>query len=338
MRRVFTRKNKNANANLPNLGKAYEELNRLPRNVPTGNLLGLNQPLTPAANRAIPQNLQNLFEQVGPFTAGVFLDNDPDHRASVQNACRAGITIIPVPETRFMRPSVRIASPSYVAFVEKLSEEGKAAAKVISRLCLIHGGSEALDNASGIQEQQVIRLKEWVDTESARNRSHLVAIFDFDRTLSMIEGGYFLADSMYAMKKLIVELAGKQEQLELYIPGLTVKGYAEYLAAGHERMAMLQDMFDYLYDHNVKVILLTNNGNCPKARNLFREIMMVYTRGRHVEIVCGVDFGGNKGAAVLGRNTNTGNLKSLRDMCIRRGGYRKSKRAIQKKRRTTRRR
>jgi hypothetical protein len=141
-----------------------------------------------------------------------------------------------------------------------------------------------------------------------------------------MEGGYFLGNSIYEMKKIIVEQVGKKEDLELYVPGFTAEGFAEYLAGGTERLAMLQDMFDYLYGHNVRVILLTNNTGCPRARNLFRELMLVYTKNRPVEVICGVEFGGDKGRAVLGKETNSGDLKSLRQMCsTRRGGRQKQK-------------
>jgi hypothetical protein len=110
-----------------------------------------------------------------------------------------------------------------------------------------------------------------------------------------------------------------------YIPDFTAEGYANYLAGGTERMKMLQDMFDYLYENNVKVIVLTNNGNCTPYKNLFREITMVYTKGRPVEVICGMEFGGDKGKAVRGKETNTGNIKALRDMCVVQGGKRKSR-------------
>jgi hypothetical protein len=329
--------NSQSKNNLPKVGRAYEELNR--KNVPTGNLLGLNAPRGKEGQTNAAVNLEGLFDAMGPFTAGIFLDNDPKHRASVEAACGHAMTVIPVPESRYGAPSVPIASPTYVRFLEKMSPEGNNAAKVISRMCLITGGGlEALDNESGIRPSQVTQIKEWIETHSATPGARLVAVFDFDRTISVIEGGYFLENSLYDMKKLIVEQLGKREQLDTFIPGLTAAGYAEYLAGGHERMTMLQEMFDSLYEKNVKVLLLTNNGGCVRARNLFRELMMVYTRNRPVDIICGIEFGYNKGDAVKGRPTNTGTVKSLREMCIRRGGSRKKTRKAAKKQKKTRRR
>lgn len=319
---------------LANLGNVYAELNK--PFVPQGNLLGLNRAYPTRGNLQVSPNLAGLFDDLGPFTAGIFLDNDREHRASVQNACRHAMTVVEVPETRYFRGTLSVTSTDYAKFVEKMSPTGKDAANVLARLCKVAGNStELYDAQSGIRNAQVAQIRQWVDTEAAKPNSRLVAIFDFDRTLSVMEGGFFLGNSIYEMKKILVERVGKQQEMDSVVPAFTAEGFAEYLAGGTERMTMLQDMFTYLYDHNVRVILLTNNGGCPRARNLFRELMMVYTRGRPFEIICGVDYAGNKGVAIMGKNTNTGNLKSLRQMCtVRAGGVRKKTKKSNRNRKT----
>lgn len=353
---MLSRKNnKNKNRNLPNLGKAYEELNTLPPNVPTGNLLGLNSPQGPAAVANVPANLTGLFNGVQPFEVGIFLDNDMNHRRSVRSACGMSIISPEVPESFGRAPSVLVQSPVYVRLIEQLSEEGKKSARLLSRLCLLlGGGKESYDTVSGINPTVVNEIRNWVDANEGRRR---VAVFDFDRTLSVMEGGFFLAESIQGMRKRLFELETTQEgptgeplvifngkpidpalALRPHLFDFTAEGFANYLAGGTERMAMLQEMFDYLYAKNVKVIVLTNNTGCPYARNLFREITQVYTRGRPVEVICGVEFGGVKGNAIRGRPTDTGNLKALRQMCLPRyGGKRKLRRHATKKRATRRR-
>lgn len=326
--------------NLPTLGRAYEELNRSkPRNVPEANLLGLNEPQAAEERRNVSRNLEGLFNAVSPFTKGIFLDNDIRHRLSVQMSCGHNMTVIAVPESASGKPAVPVASEEYVTFVEKMSSEGKDATKVLARMCLLAGnGVEALDTESGIGPEQVRQVREWVEANSVGPGHRLVAVFDFDRTLSIIEGGFFLGNSLYEMKTLIAHHFPKQHNIDTFLPGLTINGFAEYLAGGEERMAMLQAMFDDLYGHNVKVIVLTNNGGCMRARNLFRELTMVYTRGRPVEVICGVEFGYDKGLAVKGQPTDIGNVKALRDMCLSVGGYRRQTRKQKKKARKTRRR
>jgi hypothetical protein len=350
---MFSRKQKK-NTTLPRLGKAYEELNTLPPNVPTGNLLGLNNgpgvAAVPNSQARSSANLEGLFNAAQPFEVGIFLDNDETHRRSVKTSCGVTMTTPTVPETYGRIPGILIQSATYVALLERMSEEGKKAARLLSRLCLLlGGGKENYDSFSGIQPRIVNQIKEWVDTHEGKRR---VAIFDFDRTLSVMEGGYFLENSIQRMRKRLFELETTQQgrngkQIVLFNgspidPALAVRphlfdftaeGFANYLAGGTERMTMLQEMFDYLYDHDVKIILLTNNTGCPFARELFREITEIYTRGRPIEVICGVEFGGVKGTAVRGRPTDTGNLKSLRDMCLRTyGGKRKTKRHPKKRR------
>ena len=382
----------NKNKNLPNLGKAYEELNKVRNNrryntqgnnleqrvgnvynnverglnVPKGNLLGLNEPSSVVPPPPIPNrpNLEGLYALAEPFEAGIFLDNDRKYRTQVNTACPGRFTTPAVPETPYFVPNVDVNSATYVDFISKLSEKGKQAANLLTRLCIILGGKkEVLDVISGINPNVVGEIKQWVDAHAGQR---LVAVFDFDRTLSVMEGGFFLEKSIEAMKKRLFELEeyiklgnnntgqpqykinflmptaqgivrvplDKDVTIRPHIPGFTKEGFANYLAGGTARMNMLQDMFSYLYDHDVKVIVLTNNTACPATRNLFREITEVYTGGRPVEIVCGEDYGRQKGTAIQGRSTDTGVLKSLRRMCVPAGGRRKTRRHI--KRRQTR--
>ena len=197
--------------------------------------------------------------------------------------------------------------------------------------------------AQFMRDDTVEEIVEWVEEnekDKSKNTSasgagaaaslakpRLVAIFDFDRTISMMEGGFFLANSVQEIKKSIYELIlpeeiqeqvpGIADKIKSLVPGLTVEGFAEYLAGGETRVTMLQEIFDYLYEHNVKIILLTNNTACSDVRGFFQEIMMVYTKGRPVEIICGMEFEYDKGRAVLGTNTTTGDLKSLSEMCVK---------------------
>lgn len=352
--------NQKKNKNLPNLGKAYEEINTVYRNVPTGNLLGLNQPAVEAEAEAeappSSSNLEGLFNAVGSYQAGIFLDNDEGHRSRVRDMCLGRFRVPMVNETHGFRGGVPVNSPQYLNLLLSLSEQGKEAAKLLSRLCLsLGGGIEAYDTRSGLNQETVQEIVNWVNENQGKG---LVAVFDFDRTLSVMEGGFFLGDSIQEMKKTLFEaetvtklangtqvsyLGGKKIpqdfSLRPHIPGFTVEGFANYLAGGTERMTMLQGMFDHLYQNNVKVFLLTNNTRCPQAKNLFREITMIYTRGRPVDVICGAEFGGDKGRAIVGKNTNTGNLKALRGLCLAQGGgKRKSRKQKKSKSKQTRRR
>jgi hypothetical protein len=127
-----------------------------------------------------------------------------------------------------------------------------------------------------------------------------------------------------------------RQDLHSRVPKLTIEGFAEYLAGGIDRFLMLQNMFDYLYEHNVDCFILTNNTACVRARGLFEKLGKVFTKGRPIHILCGMEYYGNKGDAVRGRNTNTGPFKALRMMCTTQGGrrYKKTRRSIKKSKNT----
>ena len=342
----------NTNKNLLTFGKTQEE----------NNLLGLNQPQQQAK---VNTNLRGIFQSIGPFTAGIFLDNDGGHRKSVEDACLGKITV-PIVKDTYNFKKVPLNDTDYVKMLHQLSPKGIESAKLMFYLRNVYSkGREAYDVNSGIQDDTVEEIVEWVEenekdksknisgagagTSAALAKPHLVAIFDFDRTISMMEGGFFMGNSVQEIKKNIYELIlpeeiqeqvpGIVDKIKSLVPGLTVEGFAEYLAGGETRVTMLQEMFDYLYEHNVKIILLTNNTACSDVRGFFQEMMMVYTKGRPIDIICGMEFEYDKGRAIFGTNTTTGNLKSLSEMCMKSkksGGKRtkKMRKQIRKRKQT----
>ena len=318
-------KNKNTKNTPPTLGKAEEE-----------SLLGLNQQKEAVVNT----NLR-------PFTAGIFLDNDIWNRESVINACKGKMRVPFINET-YKFKGVRFDDEDYAEMLQQLSDNGAAAANLMIQLRSFYSnGTEAYDRISGINETTKEKIFKWVEENEkvksvnvsgavgagagaavgAITKPNLVAIFDFDRTITVMEGGYFWGNSVEAIKEHINGLVlhdeglksdpGLVDDIKKFVPGLTVEGFAEYLAGGELRMTMLQEMFDHLYRHNVTIVVLTNNEVCSERRGFFQEMMMVYTRGRPVEIICGMDFRYNKGRAILGTTKSTGILKSLRDMCMK---------------------
>jgi hypothetical protein len=255
---------------------------------------------------------------VAPFYAGIFLDNDVKHRNDVSGACFGKITapIVPEgpvvigPDGKKQPPTVHVESKEYGEFIEKLSPEtDTSAAAVFSQLRILYSsGYETYDSISGINDKIITEIKDWVNKEEHKGKK-LVAIFDFDRTLTVMEGGFFNRNSVADLRDFFAENFLKSFPiLKKPLSNLTPATFAEYLAGGGERLAMLQEMFDFLYDNKVSIVLLTNNSACPNARNLFQELTQVYTKGRPVEILCGAEFEYKKGRAVQ-------EAKSLSEMC-----------------------
>jgi hypothetical protein len=306
-----------------------------------------------------------------PYAAGIFFDNDKSHRVAVLTGCNRFtapvVTETPSWSSFGMLIDTREGSP-YTTFLESLSPKAKDAALVVQKFILREGGKkENYDAQSGIQVDQIQELETWLETHKNK---HLAAVFDFDRTLSVMEGGYFHGNSLdewraaysqleqeqldkdgnpilvngkplYTYLHRYYDKAGRLQSMRIPIPQgqevnpllakFTLEGYLEYLVGGPERLTMLQEMFDMLYAENVDCFILTNNTACPTARGMFQAFGELLTRGRPITVICGMEFGGRKDFAMRGKASNTGSLAHLRRLCITKGGRRKAQKKKTKK-------
>lgn len=94
----------------------------------------------------------------------------------------------------------------------------------------------------GFSELDYVNLREWTLNRHYKTK---VVIFDWDRTLSVIEGVLLPPN-----KTLTKEMADK---------GVTYHDIALYYSGGKTRMKLLQKMFKFLHDKGVEVFILTNN-------------------------------------------------------------------------------
>lgn len=238
---------------------------------------------------------------IEPFEEALFLDNDITHVENVGQCPRIkSMKVSGKDESCKCGQKIDIYSPELVQYVNELSEQGKMAANIILRLILASGKrTESLDIGSGIQSAQIKLLKEWV----TENKGKKLAVFiDYDRTITTIEGGYLIGNSFSELLLTLDEddfPKNSPYSIQPYIKDFTIEGFTEYYVGGFKRLEMLQEMFDFLYDNNIAVILLTNNTACPTRKNLFKEIMMVLTRGRECQIICGAEFGFDKRMAIM---------------------------------------
>jgi len=280
-------------------------------NVPTANLLGL-----------------------GPIDEALFIDNDIHHVLNVGMCPKIqSMKVAGKDESCKCGHTIHVQSPEYIHFLEELSDKGRAAANVITRLIMsTDHKTESLDIGSGIQPREVRFVKGWVESHTNKR---LAVFIDYDRTITTIEGGYYLAPSFQELLETFHDLQiDKKYDLKPHLLGLTIEGFVEYYVGGPTRMSMLQEMFDFLYENDVKCILLTNNTACPTRRPLFEQMMKVLTRGREVFIICGAEYDYDKRKAIQSQDASFP-AGSLVNLCQVVGGKRKKTRRM-KKRRTTR--
>lgn len=266
------------------------------------------------------KNLNNTgIEMAGTRHAGLFVDNDKRKIDEVEK-CKGAMETLHVKETPGYEPQKFVfttqeeyitASNGFRNYIEtykddnKLTEAGKAAADLFTRITLQNPRKvqktwkgpieyiyeENIDENSGITEDNVKFIKNWVTKNKGK---HLFILFDYDRTLTKIEGGFFVGNSIQEMKDTIRGYGTE---------GLTAEGFIEYYAGGPGRVKMLQDMFDFLYDpqYHIDIYIVTNNPSCLVSRNrgLLDEVLRVLTKGRPLKYLCGVDYEGNKYKTIL---------------------------------------
>jgi hypothetical protein len=204
----------------------------------------------------IPRRLTDTL----PYKSAIFFENSAQQRRDIIRACPtvavvkksldeappdADFILVDIPETEPLLSETPVESlPFYDADNQYV---------VLSRI-----RSESYDPVSGIQEPHITDILEpWIES---RPEGKHIAIFDWDRTLTIMEG--------IRLSNLPgLSVIGKDPR-EYYINLLT------HVCGGPERFAMLQAMFKKLRDANIHILILTNN---PSGRyKMFDEMIQVF--------------------------------------------------------------
>lgn len=155
---------------------------------------------------------------------------------------------------------------------------------------------DSFDTHSGLRENELEILKEWIKKPSSAQR---YALFDWDRTITKIEG--LMIDFPTKDGRVDGTIAEYSEYLnEYYKPydarfNFTPEVYMQYLC-GMDRIELLHNIFKECIENKVQIVILTNNAGCNTDGKTFRELME--TVGvKDVDIICSVLYGGNKRVA-----------------------------------------
>lgn len=253
-------------------------------------------------------------ESTAPFDVGLFIDNDSKYINQVSPCDRSTTKLktIEVLGTYYLEGSL-LTSPEMKRHMDRLSKEGNAFGKAIHGYLKFAAKSEGrrekdakewLDEGCGIKAHNVSTIKQWVTANAGKK---MAVLFDFDRTLTTIEGGFYVTNTVEDLKSAIAAVGVKTD-------GLTTEGMVDYYVGGPERVAMLQEMFDFLYSTgNVTIYILTNNKSCVQFPTIMMEMMNVLTKNRPVKLLCSASYGENKRAAILA-------TEELKHLCPLRGG------------------
>jgi hypothetical protein len=270
---------------------------------------------SPNVKHTIPVRSNIAHDMATQYDAAIFFDNEQKHIDAVPIACPT-ITVIKVPETH-PKPKPLFTQSPLKEYIASLGEN--AYIEVLQR----KEPKELYDNydpVSGIASTHVDMLRAWM--EDTADKAHRVAVFDWDRTITKVEGLF-----PYETEAHISRI----------VPGLTWATFVNdamlYLCGGPERVQLLKDMFASLHENNVDIAILTNNGGCPTHVALVRSILIqLLPPGAQATIYCSAPepYLTNKGVRLQ-------DAAKFKRLCPPHAGGRRTRRRAMHRRKSTRR-
>jgi len=204
--------------------------------------------------------------------AAIFFDNKKEHLDEVHTKHR-NIKLVKVPDAKgsyFPKPlsmnsgplKIMIESLGPNAYVELLKGQGI--------------DTDAFDPVSGIEQNHIRILNRWLTNTKDDSHSNRAAIFDWDRTLTKVEGFYPLY---------------KGQERHMFEDTLL------YLFGGHKRLLKIRGMLQHLATEGVEIFILTNNE--ASITTFFKR--MIHVLSPHIpleNIICAtLLYRGHKGLA-----------------------------------------
>ena len=215
----------------------------------------------------------------------IFFDNDEAKINQVASQCN-DIELVRVPESDVAAANPSAINPAYAALWTPHNIYMNAYTRIHAANGTPH---QFFDIHSGIQIPEFAIINDWV-TRSAALGVQRTAIFDWDRTLTMVEG-------------IVLPIPGPgqnaltiRDLMSLYPPFAPfgaplnyVEDMLIYLCGGAIRLQTLRDMFRYLHFNDIDIKILTNNPSAgDNRRALFKELVvaLIGVPGYDPEIRC----------------------------------------------------
>ena len=262
----------------------------------------------------------------------IYFDNDGRMISRVSSVCPT-IRAVQVDESTPHNPKHPRTSP----ILDQLLEHVPASNPYRQFVSAV-SDSEGYDPVSGLNDAHFAMVNAWIaETEGSPTR---YAIFDWDRTISKIEG-FILPPSPHSIGQTVEWakplVSGVRRAAITFLEEITPDHVLEYLCEGQERVTKLKTMMANLVSAGIEIVILTNNPGCKETSflELVRALMPAGYEGD--PRICSQNSGGDKGAALaadarfagvcaLPANTNlySGGARRHRKM-TRRRGQRKAK-------------
>jgi len=214
----------------------------------------------------------------------IFFDNDQHHINQVVVCPR--IRCVKVPGVAGMPPKVLLNTPEFARHMDGVTP---------AFVNTITGNSvrDRFDAGSGFRSEDDDTLEGWIRDGAHLPAAGRYAIFDFDRTISQMEGfaappsglGHF-------------GIGGFNDYLRTYNLSLDLDMFMTYLC-GSDRIALLRRAFDRCRANGINIVVLTNNGTCVDNPLLIQDFMSVFgLTPADFMLICSSPHDGNKKQAL----------------------------------------
>lgn len=241
--------------------------------------------------------MANPIEQ---FEAGIFFDNEQRNIVNdipnpitrkveptgVCDLCSPGILCVKINESDPSKPLPNMTwkNPILSKYITDNNLTNNSYYNFIKNII----PDEIYDKESGIQKEHIDIFNKWIDDTNILNITKRVAIFDWDRTISMMEGGALITPKCTAVtiegtvrtpgnlgtpglkESLLRQMPSKYDALKDY-PNITAEDMLLYLCGGETRLKMLRDLFNSCVDKHIYIIIITNNAAAQK--NAFTDMI-----------------------------------------------------------------
>jgi hypothetical protein len=188
------------------------------------------------------------------YEAAIFFDNDPKHIQELQNYCNNSIKLVLVGGTTGSTSNIIKPLPEVYRTDFGAIGEGKN-----PYYDFLNGQRDTYDELSGFKEEHEEILDAWIAETNGKKRT---AMFDWDRTISKIEG-YLFPTGPYSI----------QDFRKFYNkPTTTAEHINQYLCGGIQRYNYMKSIMQKCKDNGIDIVIVSNNGMCTLSPS-FNELV-----------------------------------------------------------------
>ncbi len=212
------------------------------------------------------------------YEAAIFFDNEERYLEDVGRFCDIqGVFVGATPNFN----SNKVVSLPLV-YEEEFGVPGSKVNPYYDRVVARQKG-DVYDEMSGFKEEHAVLLDQWIDSTQGKRR---VAIFDWDRTITKIEGYWF------PQEKQTIDIFAKY-----FAAGATATHINQYLCGGIQRYTFIKEVMQKCKENGIDILILTNNGMCVYSPS-FKELVQDLCGDAPFFILCSRTWRGNKGLAL----------------------------------------